>query len=168
MRVERPVRGDLALEPELFRVGRKQQLDRGGVETNAMVQPLDPVFRIDAFDGHHGGQDLHFRDAGRVAGKQRLDVEGLRRHDHEIHAVARNVHPRQLVHELIDLGDDDAALESGRFDNRRGILRVRTHVQIALAVGAASYGQRDVGSEVDEIAGEQLDIGVDRTEFDLS
>src|SRR5271167_2033608 len=38
MRVERPVRGDLALEPELFRVGRKQQLDGSCVETNAMVQ----------------------------------------------------------------------------------------------------------------------------------
>jgi hypothetical protein len=112
MRVKRPVRRNLALEPELFGIGRKQQLDRGGVEADAMVQPLDPVFRIDALDGHHGGQDLRFRDAGRIASEQRLDVERLWRHDHEIDAVARNVHPRQLVHHLVDLCDDDAFLKA--------------------------------------------------------
>jgi hypothetical protein len=31
------MRGDLALEPELFRVGRKQQFDGGGVEANSMI-----------------------------------------------------------------------------------------------------------------------------------
>ena len=36
------------------------------------------------------------------------------------------------------------------------------------AVGAASDGQRDMRREVDEVAGEQFDIGVDRAEFDLS
>ena len=168
MRVKRPVRGDLALEPELFRVGRKQQFDRGGVEANAMVQPLDPVFCVDALDGHHGCQDLYFGDAGRVAGEQRLDIERLWRHDHEIYTVARNVYPRQPVHHLIDLSNDDASLESRRFDDGRRILRVRTHVEIALAVGAASYRQRDMRRKVDDVAGEQFDIGVDRAELDLS
>jgi hypothetical protein len=106
--------------------------------------------------------------AGRVAGEQRLDVERLWRRDHEIYAVARNVHARQLVHNLIDLGDDNACLESGRFDDRRRVLRIRTHVQITLAIGAAGHAQCNVGGEVDEIAGEQLDVGVDRAELDLS
>jgi hypothetical protein len=133
-----------------------------------MVQPLDPVFCVDALDGHHGCEDLYFRDAGRVAGEQRLDVERFWRHNHEIHAVARDIHSRQLVDYLVDLRDDDTSLESGRFDDGGGILRVRTHVQIARAVGAASDGQGDVGSKVDEVAGKQLDIGVDRAELDLS
>jgi hypothetical protein len=110
----------------------------------------------------HGCQDLYFRDAGRVAREQRLDVERLWRHAHEIYAVARNIHARQLVHNLIDLGDNDASLESGRFDDRRRVLRIRTHVQIALVVGAAGHAQRNVGRKIDEIAGEQLDVGVDR------
>ena len=168
MRVKRPVRGDLALEPELVGIGRKQQLDRGGVEADAMVQPLDPVFRVDALDGQHSSQDLRFRDAGRIASEQRLDVERLRRLDHVIDAVARNIHPRQLVHHLIDLGDDDALLEGGRFDDDRRVLRVRTHVKVAVAVGAAGHGQRDVRRKVDEVPAEQFDVGVDCAELDLS
>src|SRR3984957_20307769 len=108
VRVERPVRGDLALEAELFRVGRKYQLDRSGIEADAMVQPLDPVFRVDALDGHHACQDLYFGDAGRVAGEQGFDVERLWPNDHKIYAVARNVDAWQLVHNLIDLRDDNA------------------------------------------------------------
>src|SRR5580698_9893764 len=89
MRVECPVGGNLALESELFAVSRQQQLDGGGVESNAMVQPFDAVFCVNAFDRHHGGQDLRFGDTGRVASEQRFDIERLRRLDHEIHAVAR-------------------------------------------------------------------------------
>src|SRR5271156_1140724 len=168
VRVQRPVRGDLALEAELFRVGRKYQLDRGGVEADAMVQPLDPVFRVDALDGHHGCQDLSFRDTGRVASEQRFNIEGLWGRDYEVNPIAGDVHPRQLVNDLVDLCDDNSALERSRFDHGWRILRVRTHVQIARTVGAASNGQGDVRCKVDEIACEQLDIGVDRAEFDLS
>ena len=168
MWVQGPVRCDLALEPELFRVRRKQQLDRGGVEANAMVQPLDPVFRVDALDGHHGCQDLRFRDAGRVASEQRFNIEGPRRRDYEVNPIAGDVHPRKLINDLVDLCDDNSALERSRFDHGWRILRVRAHVQIARTVGAASNGQGDVRSKVDEIACEQLDIGVDRAEFDLS
>jgi hypothetical protein len=70
---------------------------------------------------------------------------------YEIHPVAWNVYPWQLVHYLIDLGDDDASLESGRFDDGGGVLRVRTHVQIALTVGVTGHGQRNMGREVDEV-----------------
>src|SRR5580700_3473482 len=108
MRVKREVRGYLALEPELVGIRREQQLDRGRVEADAMVQPLDPVLRIDALDGQHSSENLRFRYAGRISSKQRLDIERLRRLDHVIDAVARDIHSWQLVHHLIDLGDDDA------------------------------------------------------------
>src|SRR5580658_3678963 len=133
-----------------------------------MVQSLDPVFRVDALDRHHGCQDLYFGDASRVAGEQRLDVERLRRDNHEIHPIARYVHARQRLHYLVDLRNNDAPLESSRFDDRGGILCVRTHVKIARAVSAASDGQGNVGSEVDEVAGEKLAVGVDCAELDFS
>src|SRR5271155_3312610 len=117
MWVEREVRGYLALEPELVGIGREQELDRGRIKADAVVQPLDPVFRIDALDGQHSSEDLRFRDAGRIASKQWLDVERLRRLNHVFDAVARNILSRQLVHHLIDLGDDDALLEGGSFDD---------------------------------------------------
>src|SRR6202050_5751920 len=151
MRVEREVRGYLALESELVGIGRQQQLDRGRVKADAMVQPLYAVFRIDALDGQHSSQNLRFRDAGRISSKQRLDVERLRRLDYVIDAVARNIHPRQLIHHLIDLCDDDALLEGGRFDDDGRVLRVRTHIKIAVAVGAPGHGQRDVWRKVDEV-----------------
>ena len=66
MWIKRPVRCDLAFEPELFRVGRKQQFDRGGVKANSMIQPLDSVLRVESLDGDHCGQDLCFCDAGGV------------------------------------------------------------------------------------------------------
>jgi hypothetical protein len=66
-------------------------------------------------------------------------------------ADARKMLAGSRVHYLIDLGDDDASLESGRFDDGGGVLRVRTHVQIALTVGVTGHGQRNMGREVDEV-----------------
>ena len=51
MWIKRPVRCDLAFESELFRVGWKQQFDRGGVKANSMIQPLDSVLRVESLDG---------------------------------------------------------------------------------------------------------------------
>ena len=168
MRIERPVAGDLALEAELLAIGRQQQFDRGGVEADAVVQPLHAVRRVDALDRQHRRQDLHFGDGGRIAREQRLDIEGPVGLDDEIHPVARDVDPRHLVDDLVDLRDDDAVLEGCRLDDGRRVLGVRTGVEVAVAVGADRGDQRDVRREVDELAREQLEIGVNGAELDLA
>ena len=61
MRVQREMGGDLALQAQLLAVGRQQQLDRGGVEADAVVQPPHAIGRIDALDRQHRRQDLRLR-----------------------------------------------------------------------------------------------------------
>ena len=168
VRVERPMGADLALEAKLVGVGRQQQLDGGGIEADAVVEPLDAVLGIDALDGHHRRQDHGFRDLRRVAGEQRLDVERLGGLHDEVDMVARHVHPGQRVHDLVDLCHPDALLEGRRLDDHRGVLGVRPHVQVALAVGGAGQGEGDVRGQVHEVAGEQLDVGVDRAKLHLA
>ena len=65
MRVERPVPADPALEPEERGIGRQQQLDRRGIEADAVVG-VDLVLGIDALDGHHRHQHLDLGDLGRI------------------------------------------------------------------------------------------------------
>ena len=61
MRIERPVRADLALEPEVRGVRRQQQLDGGGVEPDAVIEALHAVLGVDALDRHHRHQHLDLR-----------------------------------------------------------------------------------------------------------
>ncbi len=75
VRIQREVRADLALEAERLAVGRQQQLDRGGVEPDAVIEPAHTVGRVDALDGEHRRQDLGLGDGGGIAGEERLDVE---------------------------------------------------------------------------------------------
>ena len=53
--------GDLALQAQLLAVSRQQQLDRGGAEADAVIQPLHAIGRVDALDREHRGQDLRLR-----------------------------------------------------------------------------------------------------------
>ena len=85
-----------------------------------------------------------------------------------MNAVARNVDAWNLVDDGVDLGDDDAALEGGRLDHRRRVLGVRPCIEIAIAVGADRGDQRDIRRQIDEIAGEEFEIGVDRAKCDLA
>ena len=125
MRVQRPVPADLALQAERCGVGRQQQFDRGRVEADAVIQPLHAVRGVDALDDEHRHQHLDLGDQRRVAREQRLDVVRLRARDVEVDPVRRDVHARQPVDDLVDLRDDDAALERGRLDDRRRVLGVR-------------------------------------------
>ena len=168
MRIQREVAGDLALQAQLLAVGRQQKLDRGGAEADAVIQPLHAIRRVDALDREHRGQDLPFGDGGRIARKQRLDEERLVGLDDEMHAVCRNVDARHLVDDFVDLGDHDAVLERCRLDDGRRVLGVRAGIEVALAVGADGGDQRDVRGKVDEVAREQLEIGVNRAELDLA
>ena len=133
-----------------------------------MIQPLHAIGRVDALDREHRGQDLSLGDGGGIAREQRLDEERLVGLDDEMHAVGRDVDARHLVDDLVDLGDHDTVLERGRLDDGRRVLGVRAGIEVAVAVGADRGDQRDVRRQVDEVAGEQLEIGVDRAELDLA
>ncbi len=140
----------------------------------AVLKPMPWLSRliavglVDALQSHHRHQDLRLGDLGRVAGEQRLDVEGLRRLDHEVDAVARHVDARQLVDDLVDLRDDDALLEGGGLDYDGRVLDVRPHVEVAVAVRLPGHRHGHLGGEVHEVAAEQLDVGVDGAELDLA
>ena len=104
------MRADL-LQPELA-VGRQQQLDRGRVEADPVVQALDAVRRVDALDREHRGEDLRFGDRRRIAREQRLDVERPAGLDNEMHTITRDVDTRHLVDDAVDLRDHDAVLNA--------------------------------------------------------
>ncbi|MGY4159665.1 hypothetical protein ACVINW_005507 [Bradyrhizobium sp. USDA 4461] len=168
MRIEREVGADLALEAELLAIGRQQQFDRGGVEADAVIEPAHAVGRVDALDGEHRGQDLGLGDRRRIAREQGLDIERPAGFDHEMHEVAGDIDPRHLVDDLGDLGHDEAVLVAGRLDHRRCVFGVRPGIEVAVLVGADGCDQRDVRRQIDEVAREQLEIGMDGAELDLA
>jgi hypothetical protein len=134
MRIKRPVARDLSLEPERGGIGRQQQLDGGGVEADAMVERFYLVLGIDALDGHHRHQDLHFGNLRRIAREQRLDVVRRWRGHDEVDPVGRNVDPRHHVDDTVDLRDHDAAAEGGGFDDDGRVFGIGAGVEIAVAV----------------------------------
>ncbi|RMO74330.1 hypothetical protein ALQ36_05224 [Pseudomonas syringae pv. primulae] len=168
VRVERPVAADFAFEPQRLAVGRQDQLDGGGVETDAVVQRLDVVFLVNAANRHHRHQYVHRLDVARVAGEQRLDVERLVGDHHKIDPRGRDIHAWQLadvVHQLIDLNDDDAVAEGGRLDQRGGVFGTRAGVDVARPVGHEACGQHHIGDQVYHQPRIQFDVGVNRTDF---
>ena len=132
------------------------------------LRPLDAVLGVDALDHHHRHQHLDLRDLRRIAREERLDVVGLRRDDHEVDPIRRNIDPSQGRAALIHLRDDDAAAEGGGLDDGRRVFRVRPRVEIAGVIDRLGGDQCDVRREVDEIAGEELEIGVDCIDADLA
>ncbi|MNZ20387.1 hypothetical protein D3C78_374420 [compost metagenome] len=107
-------------------------------------------------------------DVARVAGEQRLDVEGLVGDNHEVDPGRGNVHPRQVahvVHQFVDLDDDDAIAEGGGLHQGRGVLGAGAGVDVAFAVGHEAGHQGDIGDEVHQEARVELDVGVDGADF---
>jgi hypothetical protein len=100
-----------------------------------VVEPQHLVGLVDRGDCHHRHQDVLVPDLGGVACEQRIDQVRLRAWYDEIDPVAGYVDPRQVVHDLVDLRDDDAAAECCSFGDRGRILGVRTGIEIAVAVG---------------------------------
>ena len=77
MRVQGPLRANLPLKAQLLCIGRQDQFDGGGVKADAVVEALDAVFLVDAFDGHHCHEYLGIGDVGRVPGEERFEKEGF-------------------------------------------------------------------------------------------
>ena len=168
MRIEREVRADLALEPQLLAVGGQQELDGSGVEADAVVEALDAVLAVDALDNHHGAQHLRVGDEGGVAREQRLHVERLGALHHEVHPVAGDVHPRHLVNDLVHLGHHNALLELRRLHDDGRVLGVEAREQVAVLVGAHGHGQRHARRKIHEVAAVQLQIGVNGADLYLA
>ncbi|MNZ68782.1 hypothetical protein D3C78_870580 [compost metagenome] len=168
VRIERPVAADLAFEAEGFAVGRQDQLDGRGVETDAVVEGLHVVFFVDAANRHHRHQHVHRLDVPWIAGEKRFDVERFVGHHHEVDPGGGNVDARQvadIVHQLVDLDDDDAVAEGRRFDQCRGVFGARPGVDVAGAVGHEAGREHDVGNQVHHQPCVELDVGVDRADF---
>jgi hypothetical protein len=155
------VSADLALETQPFRISGKKQLDRRRAIADSVVQRAQAVLGVNPLDDHHGHQDVNIFDFRRIPGEKRLDVAGFSGRDDEIDPIARDVDPGQLLHHLLHLHDHDAALEVRRFDNGGGILRVRAGIEISVPVRKDSDNQCDPGREVQEVAAEELEIGMD-------
>ena len=142
---------DLALQAQLFAVGRQQQFDRGGIEADAMVERLHVVALIDATDRHHPHQHVHRLDQARIACEQRFDIKRFVGLHHEVDPRTGNVHARQvarIVDDLVYLGDHDAIVEGGRFHQCRRVFGAGAGVQVALAVGHVAGHQHHVGRQV--------------------
>ncbi len=67
---------------------------------------------------------------------------------------------------LVHLGDDDAVPEGGRLDDRRRVLGVRAGVEVAVAIGRERGDERHPRREVHEVAGVELEVGVDGADLD--
>jgi hypothetical protein len=129
-----------------------------------VVEPLHLVGLVDGGDCHHRHQDVLVSDLRGVAREQRIDQVRLRARYDEIDPVAGYVDPRHVVHDLVDLRDDDAAAERGSFRDRGRILGVRTGIEIAVAVGLVGDDERDLRRQVHQGARVEFEIGVDRAD----
>ena len=168
VRIERKAGSHLALQSQPLAICWQQKFNRSRVEPDTVVQPLDAIGCVNAFDRQHGGENLALGNRAWVAREQRFDKERLVRLHHEVHAIAGNVDPWHLVHNLVDLRDDHAIFEGGCLNDRRRIFRVGSGIEIAVPVRADRRDQGDMRRQVDEVAGEQLQIGVNRPQLDFA
>ena len=167
MRVQRPVRARLALEPKLFPVGGQEELDGCGVKAHPVIQNLGMVFRIDRLHRHHGHQNFRFIDQGRIFGEQGLKMERPGRLYNKVNPLAGDVHPPDLVCELVDLDDDNRTAKCCGLDQSRRLFGIWTGIKIAIPVGLNRHKTRDIGDQLRKITRVELDVGVDRPDFDL-
>ncbi len=109
---------------------------------------------------------MQFGQARRIARKKRLDIEWPWRDDDEIDLVSGDVHARDAIDQRVHLRHHDAVLESCRLHDGRRVLGIGAGIEIPFAIGRNRRDQRDIRREIHEVAGKQLQIGVDGAEFD--
>ncbi|MNZ43611.1 hypothetical protein D3C78_612180 [compost metagenome] len=169
MRVQRPVLTDFAFQPELLAVGGQQEFNRGGIKTDPVVQGLDLMFCVDAFNRHHRHQNVFLLDQARIAGEQRFDKERFVRHYHVVNPGTGDIHTRQVtfvVDQLVHLRNDDTVMERGGFNQRGRVFSACAGVQIAFAVRFETGNQRHVWREIYVKTGIKFDVGVDSADFE--
>ena len=106
--------------------GRKQQLDRGGIEANPVIKGADLMALVDPSDYQHTNESLQLVDLAWIARKEGLDCEAF--HD-GIDPGRRNIDARKL--DFVDLHDDDPIVKRRGFDNDRGVLGTGSRVDVA-------------------------------------
>ena len=124
VRIERPMFADFAFKTKRQGIGWQQELNGGGIKANAMVEAVDFIRRINAFDRHHRHQDLDFGDLRGITREQRLDIMRLWALHDKIHPIGGNVDARQGIHDFIDLRNHNAALKSGCLNNNGRVLSI--------------------------------------------
>ena len=87
--------------------------------------------------------------------------------DDEVDLVGRNVDARQLVDDLVHLGEHDAVGKGRRLDNRGRLLGIGGEEQVALAIGLRGGDQRDPRRQVDVVARVEFVVGVDGADREL-
>ncbi len=61
MGIEGPMAANLALQAQLFPIGREEELDRSSVEADAVVEPADAVWRVETLDPRASPSESGFR-----------------------------------------------------------------------------------------------------------
>src|SRR5260370_34251066 len=122
---------------------------------------------INAPDYQHGHENVEFINMTRIAGKKRLDGERFVGLDNEIDPRARNVYPRQLVCDFVNLENDEALAKCCGFNNRGGIFRVGPSINVALGITFLGTNQGNIWNQIDKHAGIKLDVCMDRSDIKL-
>src|SRR5260370_40099435 len=99
---------------------------------------------INAPDYQHGHENVEFINMTRIAGKKRLEGERFVGLDNEIDPRARNVYPRQLVCDFVNLENDETLAICCGFDKRGGIFRVARRINVCLGIAFSATHQSDV------------------------
>ncbi|KAG1391119.1 hypothetical protein G6F59_014990 [Rhizopus arrhizus] len=133
-----------------------------------MIEAVDAVLGVDALDRHHRHPDLDLGNLCRVAGEQRFDVIRARRLHHEVDPVSRDVDAGEGVDDFVDLRDHDATTKRRGLDDHRGVFGIRPGVQVAVPICGLCCDQRHARGQVDEVAAEQFQVGVDGADLDAS
>ena len=126
---------------------------------------VTPWALIDPADREHRHEDLHLGEhPTRVPGEQRLELVGPVGGHHDVDPVAGDVDPRQRagLDQLVHLSDHHPAAERGGLGDHRGVLGVRSGVEVAVPVAFLCGNQRDVREQVEEHPRVELEVGVDR------
>ena len=123
---------------------------------------------INAANHQHSHQYLQLGDVARIPGEERLDRERPVGDDDEVHPRTGNVDSRQLIGDLVHLRDDDAVAKRRRLDDGRRIFGIGTGEEIAVRIRLFRAHQGDLRGQIDEHAGVQLDVSVNRADLQLS
>ena len=110
---------------------------------------------------------MHIPDLGRVPGEEGLDVARLSRRDDEVDPSPRNVDPGQLTCNLLHLCHNYALFEPRSLHDGGRILRVGACVEVAVLVRQDTDYQGDLRCEIEKIAGEKLEVGMNLPDLHL-